>query len=446
MLTKNTTTTVKSIKIEGLFELFDYNIEYPNDNNVLILTGANGFGKTQILNILFNLFNNKFLFFQQLVFKKITVELNNNVSIEISKNIKTKKVVFTFFKGVNSVDTFTLDDTFISSSLKRTRNLMKHLRSLPIERINEDTWIDQRTDKKLSLDEVVYEYANHLPIEMDLMRDILKDKIEAQKILNSINVHLIQEQRLFKTKNTKVRSYFEERTQPILVDTIQIYAEELQKLILVDTQKSYEISQSLDSSYPNRLITEKRKVSKDEYDQKIANLKAKQDKLHKYGLHDKKTQISLEYSKDDAKALLVYINDLEEKLQVFDSLFEKLDLFTDTLNNRRFTFKSIYINKTEGFYFKTSTGTTLKLNQLSSGEQHEVILLYELIFKTQPNMLVLIDEPEISLHITWQTEFLNDLLKIIKIQNFQVLMATHSSSIIDDQWDLVYTLEKTDVE
>ena len=78
---------------------------------------------------------------------------------------------------------------------------------------------------------------------------------------------------------------------------------------------------------------------------------------------------------------------------------------------------------------------------MSSGEQHEVILLYELIFNTKSNVLVLIDEPEISLHITWQKEFLSDLLKIIKIQNIQVLIATHSPSIINDRWDLVYNLE-----
>ena len=49
-------TTVKSVKIENLFEIFDYNIEYKTDENVLIITGPNGFGKTQILNILFHLF------------------------------------------------------------------------------------------------------------------------------------------------------------------------------------------------------------------------------------------------------------------------------------------------------------------------------------------------------------------------------------------------------
>ena len=138
----------------------------------------------------------------------------------------------------------------------------------------------------------------------------------------------------------------------------------------------------------------------------------------------------------------LYLNDLEQKLSVFDELLEKLELFTNILNERRFTYKSIAIDRERGFYFKTINGKKLDLNELSSGEQHEVVLLYELIFKTKAGILVLIDEPEISLHISWQKEFLDDLLRIIKIQDFQVLIATHSPSIINDRWDLVYNLEK----
>jgi predicted ATP-binding protein involved in virulence len=269
------------------------------------------------------------------------------------------------------------------------------------------------------------------------------DNEELLKAFKTINVHLIREQRLFKKIDSRERNYRGERNQTIMIETIQTYANELRELISGRIQQSFSISQSLDSSYPNRLISGKKKVSKNEYDQKFANLKEKQEKLMRNGLYEN-TQKELNYSEDDAKALLVYLNDLEKKLEVFDDLLEKLELFTSILNKRRFTFKSINISREKGFYFKTSKGKELKLNQLSSGEQHEVVLLYELIFKTSPNILVLIDEPEISLHITWQKEFLDDLLKIIKIQNFQVLIATHSPSIINDRWDLAYNLEKTE--
>ena len=86
----------------------------------------------------------------------------------------------------------------------------------------------------------------------------------------------------------------------------------------------------------------------------------------------------------------------------------------------------------------------MDLDQLSSGEQHEVVLLYELIFNVKDDVLVLIDEPEISLHVTWQKEFLSDLLRIIELQNIQVMIATHSPAIINGRWDLTCNLEKAD--
>ena len=429
---------VKSIKIENLFEIFNYTIEYPSDEKVLIITGPNGFGKTQVLNILFNLFNRKFLFFKKLVFDKITIVLDHDISIEIFKNQNKEKsdVTFSFYEKEKKLETF---DYLSKLDINSLRNIERYL---PLVRIEEDEWIDRRTDRVLSLDEVLAEYGDAFPNASG--KHILKIKTKrANEILDSINVHLIREQRLFKKVTQRERNIRNDRDQSIMMEKIQTYSDELRNIISERSQQSFIISQNLDSSYPNRLISEKKKVSKEEYDQRFADLKEKQEKLTKNGLYESKQKV-LGYSKEDSKALLVYLNDLEQKLTVFDDLLEKLELFTSILNERRFTFKSININREKGFYFKTKNGKELKLNQLSSGEQHEVVLLYELIFKTRPSILVLIDEPEISLHITWQKEFLDDLLRIIEIQNFQVLIATHSPSIINDRWDLVYNLEKTD--
>jgi predicted ATP-binding protein involved in virulence len=79
---------------------------------------------------------------------------------------------------------------------------------------------------------------------------------------------------------------------------------------------------------------------------------------------------------------------------------------------------------------------------LSSGEQHELVLLYELLFKVKPNSLVLIDEPELSLHVGWQVQFLKDLQEITKLADLDILMATHSPDIIQDRWDLTAELKR----
>lgn len=68
-------------------------------------------------------------------------------------------------------------------------------------------------------------------------------------------------------------------------------------------------------------------------------------------------------------------------------------------------------------------------------------MLFELIFRAKDNVLVLVDEPEISLHIAWQKEFLRDLKRIINLQNVSAIISTHSPQIIDNNWHLVVDLE-----
>ena len=72
---------------------------------------------------------------------------------------------------------------------------------------------------------------------------------------------------------------------------------------------------------------------------------------------------------------------------------------------------------------------------LSSGEQHELILIYDLLFNVPENALVLIDEPEISLHVVWQQRFLTDLSRIAKLSSLRFIVATHSPQIIHKSWD-----------
>lgn len=460
------TASLQSIHIKGLFDMFSYNVEFKKNENVLILTGANGFGKTQILNIIYNLFNKNFSFFDNLVFSRIDVVLNNSNSItiekkftnqideqplnssqqslfdELPKNLlakkKIQKVFFTFFIEGKEIASSNLSDNISDRDIDRLD------RFLPIDRIDERLWLDMTTDDVLSLSEVIERYSKEFPVRY-LMNLETNFKLDEQlgTILNSISVHLIREQRLFKKVKDKEDVPFNrfKENQTVMEETVKIYANELVRLINQKMKESFDISQELDRTYPRRLISIDKKVSEQEYNDKYTKLSEKIEKLAKNGLYDGQ-QEKLAYKKDDAKALSVYLADLEKKFSVFDDLLEKLELFSNTLNERRFTFKSIVIDKEKGFYFKTENEKPLELNELSSGEQHELILLYELIFKTNKRTLVLIDEPEISLHVTWQKEFLNDLLKIIQVQGFQVIIATHAPAIINDRWDLVYTLER----
>ena len=62
-------------------------------------------------------------------------------------------------------------------------------------------------------------------------------------------------------------------------------------------------------------------------------------------------------------------------------------------------------------------------------------------FRIPDNSLILIDEPELSLHVAWQAQFLKDLETMATLSNFHAILATHSPEIIGDRWDLTITLQ-----
>jgi len=243
-----------------------------------------------------------------------------------------------------------------------------------------------------------------------------------------LQVYFVTEQRLWLNANNKI------------IPTIQEDARKLLVIIQERLTAFSKVAQELDSSFPHRLFSQQEKISEVEFKQRFEQIKKIQRTLNSYDIADFKEDNHPSYRAEDARALAVYIADTEKKLAVFAELLEKLNLFTEILNQRRFTFKQIHISKDQGFTLSTDDGNLLKLTDLSSGEQQEVVMLYELLFSVQPGTLVLIDEPELSLHVVWQQEFLKDLEKIVAWQKIQVIIATHSPQIINEHWDSVVDL------
>ena len=78
-------------------------------------------------------------------------------------------------------------------------------------------------------------------------------------------------------------------------------------------------------------------------------------------------------------------------------------------------------------------GEKLSLFQLSSGEKQLLLILFTVLCQDEKQSILLLDEPEISLHTSWQYE----LIEIIRTlnPNCQVIAVTHSSSMFSDGWN-----------
>jgi predicted ATP-binding protein involved in virulence len=138
--------------------------------------------------------------------------------------------------------------------------------------------------------------------------------------------------------------------------------------------------------------------------------------------------------------LAVYTQYAGNKLYIFDELANKIDLLKRIIN-KRFLYKEMTISKERGFIFTNAKDVVLSPDDLSSGERHELILFYELLFKVAPGSLILIEEPEISLHVVWQEQFLEDVLAVTRLSDIDVLLATHSPDIVGGRRDLMVELK-----
>lgn len=190
-----------------------------------------------------------------------------------------------------------------------------------------------------------------------------------------------------------------------------------------------ENSQRIDNKFINKVIDpQKEVISKEQYEDLALKVKGLMGELDEYRLTSRVSIPS--YNEGNSFVLFAYLSSLKEKYDKYGNWPQKLHLFNDLLKAKKFANKLISFSPQHGFRIEASNGDVLEEASLSSGEQNEIVMLYELIFNVSDNSVLLIDEPENSLHIVWQKDFWQDMQLISSTKNLQVIIATHSSSIV----------------
>jgi predicted ATP-binding protein involved in virulence len=439
-----------------LFGQFDYTIALDQEKGIAILTGPNGYGKTTILNIIYNFFKQNFFFFQRLIFESITFKFENNRKVVVTKKNQTKNVqVIQNIDGQQRIvvqkrsfvdihldlkDGDKSSESYVFNAAVIEKLFQNILRLYPpMQVFSHDILIDSRTGNKIGIEDFLLQIPQKT---IDIVNGFPKNNEQLAQlisILSTVDVFLIREQRLLRP--LQIFDVFNNPYNNMLSFsyTIENFAIELVKLIHQKQAKAFQESQKLDNTFPRRLMQNEKSLSPDEFDDRFKKLTERQQQLQQFGITISNIQVP-EYNNSKADVLSVYLDDAEKKTAFFDDLVNKIDLFVTIINEKNFAHKKININSNSGFCFKTDSGKDLHLTALSSGEQEEVVLLYELLFRTRPNTLVLIDEPETSLHVVWQKVFIDDLLAIAKVQPISFLLATHSPQIINGRWDMTTDL------
>jgi len=131
---------------------------------------------------------------------------------------------------------------------------------------------------------------------------------------------------------------------------------------------------------------------------------------------------------------------LEEYVKRYYEISESTIVYIDVVNDLLVN-KSVYINERNILSARMDNGAALPIDKLSSGERQILIMYYLLLFEAKQGSLIIIDEPEISLHVGWQQRLGKTFSDIARLRGMHMAVATHSPQVIHDNWDMSVELK-----
>lgn len=438
---------LERIEVDRLFNVYDHHIDLKLDDRVTLLHGPNGTGKTVMLRMIDALLSARLSYFQRIPFSRLAIGFHDGSKIELHKSATDSNAATLKVYG-NGKEEHSAQ-VRLRTEAERIAASIGHLQNHPTL---PDAWIDIRDGELLPSPEIISRYGD-LFSQSNAEGDIPRTPVWFHNFLNTVNTHLIEEQRSFQFgrghRDQLPRRRYQQSGAGALVPTVVEYGHDF-RTRLSDTMADYgRQSQTLDQSFLQRLITTKDEMPVNELVRQISDLKKKTDELKNIGILEEiqANPIRVEMPKNidstQARVMTLYVHDTTAKLAKLDALRDRSRLLLEKMN-QKYRHKNIRVHREHGLVAVNDKGQRLELDCLSSGEQHELVLYYDLLFKVPSNTIVLIDEPELSLHVAWQKKFLPDLLEIVALSSFDTLIATHSPYIIGAREDLMVGLGGSD--
>lgn len=426
-----------SIVIEKLYGKLSYDIKFNDTLNIMV--GINGSGKTSIFYIVKWLLEPNIGELCTIRFSKIDLSFSigkktYNIVCEQSKHVLTLSVKDGKKRGYHPlIAPLELSHERLHEDFKKRAQVLDEYRKLSPDKREQKTW---RFIKSLNKPQII-------TLERTLSLDKKEDEYEAiraisrKSLTRSEVLRTITGEAYGKYRSSIINSNSELQNR-IILSSFDLGGKNLKSLTPKKTSE-YNIS-SIEEKF-NKLMTEECYFYKSKDNKFIEAFK----KTAKHYFNEARTSnidnITIEYER---------IQKLLDLFLAFEATandaFLPIKTFLDTVNSYLIDSKKLifFDESTNNLYFRYIDNSSEKIDieYLSSGERQVLTLLsYAAFFK---GTTILIDEPELSLHPRWQEIFISSLDRLMP-PDTQIILATHSPSLVGTNLDKVISLDENKI-
>jgi predicted ATP-binding protein involved in virulence len=427
---------LRRYNIVDLFDTFNYDFDL-DAHGPTLLTGVNGTGKSTILRTIDAVSTGSWNVLAHVPFKVLELEFDSDCTIRIARSAESMEISLT------GEESWSFPGDRSSYDLEEIRAIERELTRLRHYEIDVLSSEARESDRELLIRELMERrYA------LDRHRASTRARIAppwAVQLSETFPVLFITDQRLI--IESPRQSSERNRSTGAAADEV---ARQIAHEISAAKSAYGNRSQALDHDFPQRVIGTIKNppnMSDQELRDQLEELTRKSAGLEAVGLLAKESVSEfedLDLALANVKPLIqTYVEDSRQKLAVLEPLRTKLQLFSEFLR-QHYGHKRILLDPEAGLTIGTASRKPAPLvpSKLSSGEQQMMVLAHQILFKATEGTLVLIDEPELSLHVLWQSTFVEDLAEMGKVNNLSFLLATHSPTLIGGREDLKRSLDK----
>lgn len=430
---------MRRFRVQDLFGRVSHEIEFAKGSPITIVAGPNGVGKTQLLKLLHGMLSLDFHGIAGVPFGRAELSFANGSMVELERDEEADDGSGVL--RVAGIDCLGERHDTQSVPLLQLLEDPEHDELPPWLEQRGDSWYDHRLERYVPKSMIERRYgvrgamrgAAMFP-EAGWLIDLIKEVVPI----------LVDTRRLDNPPARRREGEYAGRARNVATARIRQYADQVRSLVTEARRDSLLESQRADELFASRALKRARTTIREgDLKRRYEAVAELHRELHRNGLATGAMGVEFPASRTnptERRILNVFVDDWERRLRPLVPLNTKLKTFKKIVNEKLLG-KSVRLSDKGELIFITDDGQQISVEQLSSGEQHLVAIFTMLLFSTRESSIVLIDEPEISLHAAWKHAFLSDIEDVARLADVQVLLATHSSALINGRWELVRELE-----